>query len=157
VRAPYVAPRLLIGTGMKSYEARITIKAPRETIWSVLTDATLYPEWNKTVTKLEGTIAVGQKLKIWTTMDPKRAFPAKVAALEPAKRMVWSFAAPLGMFKGERTFTLEDTADGVVFHTREVFSGWMAGPITKKMPDLQPSFDAWASGLKERAEQLAKA
>lgn len=66
--------------------------------------------------------------------------------------MVWSFAAPLGMFKGERTFTLEQKGDAVEFHTREVFSGWMAGPITKKMPDLQPSFDAWAADLKKRAE-----
>lgn len=66
--------------------------------------------------------------------------------------MVWWFAAPLGMFKGARTFTLEDKGDAVEFHTREEFTGWLAGPITRKMPDLQPSFDAWAQGLKQRAE-----
>lgn len=137
---------------MKSYEARITIKAPRAKIWSILTDAAAYPSWNTGITKLEGTIAPGNKLKIWTTIDPKKAFPAKVAAMEPDARMVWSFAAPLGLFKGERTFSLTDTADGVEFHTREVFSGWMSGPITKKMPDLQPSFDAWVRDLKQRAE-----
>ena len=137
---------------MKSYEARIKIRAPRETIWSILTDAPAYPSWNSTIDKLEGTIAPGEKLKIWAKISPDRAFPAKVAAFEPDRRMVWSFSAPLGMFKGERTFTLEDSGDGVVFHTREVFSGWMSGPITKKMPDLQPSFDEWAACLKRRAE-----
>jgi uncharacterized protein YndB with AHSA1/START domain len=140
---------------MKSYEARITIKAKRETIWAILTDASTYPAWNTTIDKLEGDIAPGNKLKIWAKISPGKAFPAKVAALEANHRMVWSFAAPFGMFKGERTFTLEDTSDGVEFHTREVFSGWMAGPITRKMPDLQPSFDAWVRDLKQRAETTA--
>jgi uncharacterized protein YndB with AHSA1/START domain len=138
---------------MKTYEARILIHAPVEKIWAILTDAAGYPSWNSTVEKLEGSIAVGEKLKIWTTISPGRAFPANVAELEPGKRMVWSFSAPLGVFKGARSFTLEQTRDGVEFHTREEFSGWLAGPITKKMPDLQPSFDAWARCLKQRAEQ----
>jgi len=141
---------------MKTYEARVTIHAPRQTIWNVLTDSAQYPAWNTTITKLEGTIAAGSKLKVWTTISPTRAFPARVAELEPNRQMVWSFSAPLGMFKGRRTFTLTELADGVEFHTREVFSGWMSGPITKKMPDLQPSFDAWAADLKKRAEQVAE-
>ncbi len=138
---------------MKSYEARITINAPVEKVWGILTDSAAYPTWNSTITKLEGTIAAGQKLKVFTTLSPGRAFPANVTELEAPRRMVWSFSAPLGMFKGARTFTLEPRGDGVEFHTREEFSGWMSGPITKKMPDLQPSFDAWARCLKERAEQ----
>jgi len=136
---------------MLSYEARITIKAPRAKIMAILTDADAYPSWNTGITKLEGTIAVGSKLKIWTTISPDRAFPAKVAAIDPDK-MVWSFSAPLGVFKGERTFTLTETDGGIEFHTREVFGGWLSGPITRKMPDLQPSFDAWARDLKARAE-----
>ncbi len=145
------------GPMKKAYEARITIKAPREVIWSVLTNAAEFPSWNTTVTKLEGVIARGEKLKISTTIVPGKAFPAKVAALEENEYMAWSFSAPLGMFKGTRTFTLAEKDGGIEFHTREEFSGWMAGPITKKMPDLQPSFDAWASDLKTRSEQLAKA
>jgi uncharacterized protein YndB with AHSA1/START domain len=141
----------------KTYEARITIKAPREVIWSVLTDAAAFPAWNTTIDKLEGTIAQGEKLKIWAKISPDKAFPAKVAELVPNEHMTWSFSAPLGMFKGARTFTLTETAEGVEFHTREEFSGWMAGPIVKKMPDLQPTFDAWASCLKARSEQLAAA
>lgn len=137
---------------MKSYEARILINASKETIWSILTDVSSYPAWNSYVDKVEGTVAPGNKLKIFTKVVPGKGFPAKVASLEPSDRMVWSFSAPLGMFKGERTFTLEQKGDSVEFHTREVFSGWMAGPITKKMPDLQPSFDAWAADLKKRAE-----
>ncbi len=141
----------------KAFESRITIQAPREVIWSVLTNAAEFPSWNTTVTKLEGTIAPKQKLKIFTTIVPGKGFGAKVVELEKNQHMTWSFSAPLGMFKGARTFTLTEKEGGIEFHTREEFSGWMAGPITKKMPDLQPSFDEWARCLKVRSEQLAKA
>jgi len=139
----------------KAYEARITIKAPRATIWALLTDAPAYAQWNSTVDKIEGTIAPDQKLKIWAKISPDRAFPAKVSGWDEGQRMVWSFSAPLGIFKGARTFTLSETPQGIEFHTREEFGGWLAGPITKKMPDLQPTFDAWAADLKRRAESLA--
>jgi uncharacterized protein YndB with AHSA1/START domain len=139
---------------MKTYEARIKIHAPAEKIWAVLTDTAAYPTWNTTVDKVEGKVALGEKLKIWAKISPGRAFPAKVTELEPGVRMVWSFSAPLGIFKGARSFTLEPSEQGtMVFHTREVFSGWLAGLITKKMPDLQPTFDAWAQCLKQRSEQ----
>jgi uncharacterized protein YndB with AHSA1/START domain len=138
---------------MKAYEARIVINAPKDKIWAILTDASKYPSWNTYVEKIDGTIAPGQKLKIFTKIQPGKGFPAKVAEMTAPDRMVWSFSAPLGMFKGARTFTLEQQGDAVEFHTREEFTGWMAGPITKKMPDLQPSFDAWVADLKARAEQ----
>jgi hypothetical protein len=138
---------------MKTYEARIMIHAPIEKIWAILTDGAAYPSWNTTIDRLEGVIAAGQRLKIWANVSPGRAFPAKVSVFEPCARMVWSFSAPLGIFKGARSFTLEPQGDRVEFHTREVFSGWLSGVITKKMPDLQPTFDEWARCLKDRAEQ----
>ena len=137
----------------KSYEAKILINAPKEKIWAILTDGAAYPTWNKNVNKIDGTIAAGEKLKIWTKLVPNKGFPAQVSEWKPADRMVWSFSAPLGMFKGARSFTLEQKGDAVEFHTKETFSGWMAGPIIKKMPDLQPSFDEWAASLKAAAEQ----
>jgi uncharacterized protein YndB with AHSA1/START domain len=139
---------------MKSYEARITIHAPREEIWSILTNASAYPSRNTGITKLEGQILVGEKLEIWTTLSPDKAFPAKVASLEPNDRMVWAFSAPLGVVKGERTFTLTETADGVEFHTREVFSGWMSGMITKKIVGPAP---ACVRGLGRRPQKRAEA
>ena len=34
----------------------------------------------------------------------------------------------------------------------EVFSGLMLGPISKTMPDLQPSFERFADSLEKRLE-----
>lgn len=86
--------------------------------------------------RLDGRIALGEKLSIVSKASPGRAFAAKVTEFVPGKRMVWSGGMPLGLFKGVRTFTL--TADG---------NG-------STMPDLGPSFTQFASGLKARAEEV---
>ena len=60
---------------------------------------------------------------------------------------------PLGLFKGVRTFTLTPENGGATkFVMREEFSGPMLPMIWGSMPDLAPSFEQFASGLKERAE-----
>jgi uncharacterized protein YndB with AHSA1/START domain len=45
---------------MKSFATSIAIRARPETIWSLLTDAAGYPNWNSTVEKVEGRIALGE-------------------------------------------------------------------------------------------------
>ena len=67
--------------------------------------------------------------------------------------MVWTGGMPLGLFKGERTYTLVPDRDGVIFSMTEVYSGPMAGMITKSIPDLQPAFDEFGACLKQAAEK----
>jgi hypothetical protein len=137
---------------MKSYEASSTIAAPREAIWAILTDAPAYPDWDSGVRAVEGTIAPGAKLKVTSGANPGRAFPVRVTQLEPGRAMTWSGGMPLGLFKGVRTFVLAP-ADGTTrFTMREEYSGPLLPLIWRSMPDLQPSFDQFAAGLKARAE-----
>jgi hypothetical protein len=138
---------------MKSFEAITTINASPETIWDILTDAEGYPKWDPNMVRLEGTIAPGQKLKAYTTLDPNRAFPAKVTTFEPDKKMVWSSGLPLGLFKGERTFTITPNGDGSVeFKSREEFTGLLLPIFGRAMPDLTPTFRSFVAGLKKEAE-----
>ena len=138
---------------MKTFASSITIQAAPETIWAILTDAPAYPQWNPTVDKVEGTIERGQKIKVFAKISPDRAFPVKVSELIPSEKMVWSGGMPLGLFKGERTFTLTPGADGSVeFSMREVFSGLMSPLIERSIPDLQPEFERFADALKRKAE-----
>lgn len=137
------------------FEAATTIEALPATIWSLLTDAPNWPDWNPTVTKVEGTIAPGEKIKVFAKISPDRAFPVNVTAFVPNERMVWSSGMPLGLFKGERLFVLTPQADGTThFLTRETFSGLLAPLITRSIPDLQPTFDEMVAALKMRAEAL---
>jgi hypothetical protein len=73
----------------------------------------------------------------------ERGIPLKVAEFEP-----------LGLFKGERTFTVEPDLNGTAeFSMREQYKALMAPPIGRSIPDLQPAFDEFARDLKRAAEE----
>ena len=138
---------------MKSYEASSTIAAEPDAVWAILTDAAGYSQWDSGVVRVEGTVAPGEKLEVTSEVDPKRAYPVKITRFEPGRAMAWTGGVPLGLMKGVRTFSLAPE-DGVTrFTLREEFSGPMLPLIWRKMPDTQPSFDKFASGLKARAER----
>lgn len=138
---------------MTSFASSIVIQAAPEAVWRVLTDVPAYPQWNTTVTRVDGVIALGQKVTVHAKVAPGRAFPVKVVALDAPMRMVWSGGMPLGLFKGERVFELRPKAGaGVEFTMREEYSGLLAPLITKSIPDLQPAFDEFAACLKARVE-----
>jgi hypothetical protein len=139
---------------MKSFATRTTIQAAPDTIWRILTDAPEYPSWNTTVTRVDGRIALGEKVTVHVKASPGRAFPVRVVALDAPRRMVWSGGMPLGMFNGERTYELRPTGGGgVEFAMREHYTGWLAPLVAKSIPDLQPAFDEFAACLKARAER----
>jgi uncharacterized protein YndB with AHSA1/START domain len=137
---------------MKHYEATAAIDAPPEAVWAVLTDGAAWPTWDSGVTTVEGRIAEGEKVTVRTEVSPGRAFPVKVTALEAPRRMVFTGGMPLGLFRGERTYTLTPSDGGTAFRMREEYTGPLLGMIWKSMPDLQPSFDRFAAGLKQRVE-----
>jgi hypothetical protein len=138
---------------MKTFQVATSIRATANTLWQILTDAPKYPLWNQTVDKVEGRIAAGEKVTVHAKINPGRSFPVKVTEFVPGKKMVWSGGMPLGLFKGERTFTLTERGDGQVeFRMREVFSGPLSPLIERSIPDLQPAFDEFAASLKRRAE-----
>jgi hypothetical protein len=67
--------------------------------------------------------------------------------------MTWTGGMPLGLFKGVRTFTLTPEGSGsTTFTMREEYSGPLLPLIWRSMPDLGPSFEQFANGLKQRAE-----
>ncbi len=140
---------------MRHFESSALIDAAPETIWAILTDVGSYSDWDSGVVRVEGRVAPGQKLKLVSEVNPKRAYPIKVTELAPPERMAWTGGMPLGLFKGVRTFTLEPEDGATRFHMREEYTGPMLPLIWRSMPDLQPSFDTFASGLKARAERTS--
>ena len=139
---------------MKEYHATTTIEATPETIWSILTDAPNYPQWDPVVDRIKGRIAPGEKIVAFTKLSPGQAFPAKVTEFVPNKYMKWSGGMPLGLFKGERTFTLVPQDNGTIeFTVREVFSGPLLPLIGRSIPDMTSPFEQFVAGLKQRAER----
>ena len=140
---------------MKSYEAAATIAAEPERVWAVLTDGPAYAQWDSGVERVEGQIAPGERIKVVSEANPGRGFPVKVSGFEPPGSMTWSGGMPLGLFKGVRTFSLTPDGAGTRFTMREEYTGPLLGLIWRSMPDLGPSFEQFARGLKAQAEQPA--
>lgn len=141
---------------MKSFEASADINASPEKVWSIITDARGLPTWDSGIERVEGTIAPGETIKLYVKVNPGRAFPLKVSGFDPPRRMVFSGGMPLGLFKGVRTYSLAPLAGGgTAFKMREEYTGPLLGMIWKSIPDLNPSFQQFARGLKQKAEGRA--
>jgi hypothetical protein len=139
---------------MKGYEAEVTIDARPEAIWAILTDGPGYAAWDSGVQRVEGTIAPGETIKVRSEVSPARAFPVKVTEFVPGERMAWTGGMPLGLFTGMRTFTLTRVGNGATrFSMHEEFTGPLVPLMWRTMPDLGPSFQQFARGLKARAER----
>lgn len=136
---------------MRSYEASSLIEAAPEHVWPVLTDIAAWPDWDSGVTKVDGRLALGEKLSIAVAISPGRKFPVRVVRLEAPGLMVLRGGMPLGLFTGERTYTLVPEGAGTRFTMRERYTGPLAGMISRSIPDLSPSFRQFAEGLRQRA------
>lgn len=138
---------------MTSYRVTRSIAADPDTVWELLADTAKWKEWNPTIVSIDGKIAEGEKVRLVSTLNPKRAFNLSVTSVKPPTEMVWSDGMPLGLFKGERTYRLTRQSDGTTeFTMEEVYTGLMAPLITKSIPDMTENFGEFANGLKAAAE-----
>jgi uncharacterized protein YndB with AHSA1/START domain len=128
------------------------IQAAPERVWSVLTDAAAWPNWDSGVTKVDGRVALGEKLTVAVEANPGRSFPVKVVQLSAPERMVFLGGMPVKLFTGRRTYSLAPEGNGTRFTMREEYAGPLAGMMIRSIPDLGPSFRRFAEGLKQRVE-----
>lgn len=135
---------------MRCYEASSLIEAAPDRVWTTLTDAASWPDWDSGVTSVDGQIALGEKLVVAVTANPGRSFPVKITALRAPQRMVFRGGMPLGLFAGTRTYTLTPEGADTRFLMREEYTGPLAAMIFTSIPDLGPSFQRFADGLKQR-------
>lgn len=138
---------------MKSFSTKITIARPPEAIWAVLMDTASYSEWAAGVHRLEGEIEEEAVLQLFTASKPERPMNLRVRRLLPSETFTLSGGLPLGLFRGDRTFTLTPQPDGTTeFSMSEVFSGLLEPIMGRMIPDLTPSFESYAAGLKKQCE-----
>ncbi len=137
---------------MQHYEASVVIAAPPDAVWAVLVDGAAYPTWDSGITAVDGPIVDGGTITVHAAVSPGRTFPVAVS-LDPPRLMRWTGGMPLGLFRGDRRFTLVPTADGGTrFTMREEYTGLLLRLIWPSIPDLASSFVQFTTGVKVRAE-----
>lgn len=131
-------------------EVAIDIRATPETLWSLLTNAALYPWWNSTVISIAGQIALGNKIALRSTLDPKRTFKLTVREFQPPSRLVWGDAM------GRRSYVLTPKGAGIVtFSMHEKIGGPLFPLFARMIPPFDESFNQFAADLKKKAESTA--
>jgi len=90
-----------------TFDASSTINASPAVIWPILTDVAGWPSCDSGVVAAKGIAdSVGAKLSVTSSAAQDRAFAVKLTEYEPQSKLVVIGGAPLGLFKGVRTFTL---------------------------------------------------
>jgi uncharacterized protein YndB with AHSA1/START domain len=130
----------------------IEIKADAGIVWQLLTKASDYPRWNTTITSIEGNIALGETIKLKSTLDAKRTFKLKIKEFEPEKKLVW------GDGQGTRVFTITKKENGnLLFTMTEKIGGLMFPMYAKMIPPFDNAFDQFANDLKKESEKMMSA
>ena len=121
-----------------SIQTSTDIDATPAEVWGVLTDYDAYPEWNPTQDGLEG---------------------ATVVDTVPDKLLRWSTSTGVvGIFDGERTFTLERLdGGGTRFSQTGLFRGVVVPFVGASLTDdTAPGFQAMNAALRERVEAASR-
>ncbi len=136
---------------MVSFASAVSINASPERVWATLLQTDRWTGWDDALERVDGRLAEGGRLTIHVK-GSNRPFKLRVTDWQPNRRIVLRGGMPLGLFAGIRTYQLTLEGAATAFTMEERYSGPLAGMITKSIPNLQPSFDAFAAGLGRAAE-----
>jgi hypothetical protein len=143
----------------------VDIDATPERVWEVLTDVHAWPQWNRFITRAEGTFAVGERVSL--TVPPLNAFlrvSLRLTVLEvtPCRRLRFGLAMARlgipGLFSTEHTLTLSDEGGGVRLWEDAQFRGLLVPLVSRSLNRVHSSaFDATNAALKDRIEGVPPA
>ena len=154
-------------------EARATIDAPAELVWSVMVDLARYPEWNPFILRVKRRggprPAVGDDILLRVRFGNGREYdsPERIVAMEPPTvgpdgvvraRLEYEYSNWLhryALIRGRRTQTLSQGPDeSTVYETYERIHGLLGFAISKRA--ITGGFRRHAEALRARAESLAR-
>lgn len=138
---------------MKSFAVDRIIAAPPERVWAIVTDAGRLSDGTFGIVRIDGEIGAGKSFRLWSEVDPRRAFALRVGEFRPPAAMEWMSGMPFGLFSGTRRFDFSPVAGGTRFSMRETYAGPLAGLIARAIPDLTPSFQKFADGVDRAARK----
>lgn len=138
-------------------EVQITINAPVEVIWKVLSDFKSYPQWSPTIAEFYGEPQVGKRTKVLLIQPGSTGIKMNPIFLKIAenKELRWKGSLFVkGLFDGEHYFLIKRISQNQSQIIQgECFSGLLI-PFLKKMihGNTKKGFELFNKALKERVE-----
>lgn len=158
----FVALFALSGCAARSIRAEIDIAASPAIVWEVLSDLRAYVAWNPFTPKIDGTLAVGEKLVLHVQLvDGKklREQGQRVTIVDPLQAIGWQTQVlSRRELLAHRLQTLTPLPNGGTrYTTTDTFSGSLV-PLVMSLyrKDMERGFAKMAAGLKARAESLSR-
>ena len=143
---------------MMEIHTEIVINAPRETVWSILTDFAAHADWNPFIVKIMGRARPGATIVFVAAMNGlKIPVVARIFNFEAGQRFSWGgpenrwIKAVVG---AEHYFILETIhAQQCRMIHGEKMSGLVPTVLWQLMERSKPAYIAMNEALKRRAEQ----
>lgn len=139
----------------------VTINAPTQVVWDILTDFEKYPEWNPFSVKAESTLKVGKPVVLYIAQKNgklmKQTFTLDV--FEPPHKIVWRLPRIIhrrifNACREQRVTPIDD--QHCTYATCDIFAGWLAGSIHKANSAwVKEGFQNMITALKTRAEEMS--
>ena len=140
------------------YSRKVTINAPAERVWAVLTNLERYPDWNPFTFQVLGTLETGRPVELHVRMGKRgdTVSTETVQAIEPGRMLSWGMTMGMAVFlKARRDQQLQRIDDHTCsYQTWDAFSGLLT-PIVVALygRDIQQGFNAVADALKRYCEK----
>jgi hypothetical protein len=138
---------------MRTLEHSIDIPAPVDEVWEVLSATGEYAAWNPFITRLDGRLALGERLVVTIRpRDKSMTFKPTVVAVEPARLVRWQGRVGVrGIFDGEHELRLEPMpGGGTRFTQHETFTGVLVPFMRSVLEDTLRGFTAMNEALRDR-------
>ncbi len=148
----------LLDRPSETVESEVTVDAPVEVVWQVVTDLEEYEGWNPFVTTAAGDVRLGGELDLQLELPNGEIHEInpEIVILRPDRKLRWQSHRVLpGVADREYEVILEPLDAGRVRVFQQMrFEGILA-PLTDSSEE-QAALDAMASALAKQAEQTAR-
>lgn len=140
----------------KTIQSEVTIDAPLETIWGILTDFESYERWNPLQTSVRGQPRLGAEIELAVAppQSDTEAYSPEITILRPNRKLAWmSRQVVPGISDREYEVILTPLGENLVrvsMHKR--FEGILI-PFTS-VAEEQVGLDLMAEALRRRAEDV---
>jgi len=142
-------------------EHTLSIEAPVDCVWSVVSDLASYPEWNPFVVSCASTLAVGDPISMRVRLFGRFAQPQREWILAHEHGRLLCYGLPpsrLGALVSRRSHeVIAAGASRTRYVSHFELSGWLA-PLVELLlgPRLRAGFSSMSAALQARAELLAR-
>ena len=143
---------------MLKIDHRITVNAPKETVWNVITDLDAYGQWNSFVVECRSTLEENKPINMQVRVLPFFAMPQKETIFEhqPGEKLSYGISMPLGALKSYRSHEVKQLVPGVAEYISTFeLSGWLS-PLVERLlgKQLRRGFNDMSEGVQLRAQSV---